>query len=44
MYNFYLFACIAYFQSLSLGTIDFKNPQVLDDQEFEQQLAGSPGK
>jgi hypothetical protein len=41
--NVYLFACIAYFQSLSLGTNDFENLQELDEQDFEQQ-AGEQGK
>jgi hypothetical protein len=39
VYCLYLFACMAYFQSLSLGTDDFGNLQELDEQVFEQQLA-----
>jgi hypothetical protein len=35
MYCFYLFVCIAYFRSLSLGADDFKNLQELEDQESE---------
>jgi hypothetical protein len=42
VYYLYLFACIAYFRSLLLD--DFKNLLELDEQEFEQQLAGNPGK
>jgi hypothetical protein len=40
----YLFACVAYFQSLLLGAEDFENLQELDIQDFEQQLAGEQGK
>jgi hypothetical protein len=39
----YLFA-IACFRSLSLGVNDFENLQVLDIQDFEQQLVGEQGK
>jgi NOL1/NOP2/fmu family ribosome biogenesis protein len=41
MYCLYLFAC---FQSLSLGADDFKNIHELNEQEFEQYLAGEQGK
>jgi hypothetical protein len=44
MYYFYLFTCITYFRSLSLGIVDLENLQELEDQEFEQQLAGNLGK
>jgi hypothetical protein len=40
----YLFACIAYFRSLSLGVEDFENLEELDIQDFEQQLAGEQHK
>jgi hypothetical protein len=40
----FLFACMACFQSLSLGAEDFENLQELDVQDFEQQLAGEQGK
>jgi hypothetical protein len=39
----YLFACIACFRSLSLGTKDFENLQELDVQGFEQQQVGEQG-
>jgi hypothetical protein len=34
----YLFTCITYFRSLSLGVDDFENLQELDEQDFEQQV------
>jgi hypothetical protein len=43
MYYFYLFTCITYFQSLSLGVDDLENFQELVEQGFEQQ-AGNLGK
>jgi hypothetical protein len=43
MYKF-LFACIACFQSLPLDAEDFEILQVLDVQDFEQQLVGEHGK
>jgi hypothetical protein len=44
MYYLYLFVCIAYFWSLSLGAKDFESLQELDIQGFEQQQVGEQGK
>jgi hypothetical protein len=43
-YTIDLFAVVACFRSLPLGTKDFKNLQELDIQDFEQQVVGEQGK
>jgi hypothetical protein len=44
VYYLYLFACIAFFWSLTLGEDDFENLQELNEQKFEQQPVGEQGK
>jgi hypothetical protein len=44
MYYFIYLLCITCFRSLSLDAADFENLQKLEDQDFEQQLAGNQGK
>jgi hypothetical protein len=44
VYCLYLFACIACFQSLSLGVDDHENFLELHKHEFEKLPVGNPGK